>query len=61
MEQDGELRPASVITLSALLENMESGVALLEMGRYPPGSSMSAPASAGSSGPTARASLCQNL
>ena len=35
VEQDGELRPASVITLSALLENMESGVALLEMGEVP--------------------------
>ena len=33
--QSGGIRPASVITLGVLLENMESGVALLEMGEVP--------------------------
>ena len=33
--QSGKFRPVNVITLSALLENMESGVALLEMGDVP--------------------------
>ena len=33
--QRGGMHPANVITLGALLENMESGVALLEMGENP--------------------------